>query len=213
MRSSLFNANAARSRLRWAWLGAFLACFIPSLSEPGDEVNDRDLAGQFLVASEEMNDPRFAETVIYMVKHNSEGTLGLIINRPLAEGPIDDLLKGFGAAAKGSKREIVIHYGGPVSARQGFVLHTDDVKLESSIQVKDGIAMTSDVQMIEAIATGHGPKQSLFMLGYTGWGPGQLAAEIKSQAWFVIPADKMMIFGRDAEKKWTRALERRQTPL
>ncbi len=111
------------------------------------------------------------------------------------------------------KHEIVIHYGGPVSARQGFVLHTDDVKLESSIQVKDGIAMTSDVQMIEAIATGHGPKQSLFMLGYTGWGPGQLAAEIKSQAWFVIPADKMMIFGRDAEKKWTRALERRQTPL
>ncbi len=145
-------------RLRWACLGAFLACFIPSLSASAADVNDRDLAGQFLVASEEMKDPRFAETVIYMVKHNSEGTLGLIINRPLAEGPIDDLLKGFGATAKGSKREIIIHYGGPVSSRQGFVLHTDDVKLESSIQVKDGIAMTSDVQMIEAIATGNGPQ-------------------------------------------------------
>jgi putative transcriptional regulator len=213
MRSSVFNFHAARNRLRWACLGAFLACFIPSLSEPVGEVNDRDLTGEFLVASEEMKDPRFAGTVIYMVKHNSEGTLGLIINRPLAEGPIDDLLKGFGATAKGSKHEIIIHYGGPVSSRQGFVLHTDDVKLESSIQVKDGIAMTSDVQMIEAIATGHGPKQSLFMLGYTGWAPGQLAAEIKSQAWFVIPADKMMIFDRDAEKKWTRAMERRQTPL
>ena len=213
MRSSLFNANAARSRLRWAWLGAFLACFIPSLSASAAVLNDRDLAGQFLVASEEMKDPRFAETVIYMVKHNSEGTLGLIINRPLAKGPIDDLLKGFGATAKGSQREIVVHYGGPVSSRQGFVLHTDDVKLESSIQVKDGIAMTSDVQMIEAIATGRGPKQALFLLGYTGWAPGQLAAEIQRQSWFVIPADKMMIFDPDAEKKWTRALERRQTPL
>ena len=213
MRSSLFNANAARSRLRWAWLGAFLACFIPSLTASAAVLNDGDLAGQFLVASEEMKDPRFVETVIYLVKHNSEGTLGLIINRPLAKGPIDDLLKGFGATAKDSKREIVVHYGGPVSSRQGFVLHTDDVKLESSIQVKDGIAMTSDVQMIEAIATGHGPKQSLFLLGYTGWAPGQLAAEIQSQAWFVIPADKMMIFDPDAEKKWTRALERRQTPL
>jgi putative transcriptional regulator len=183
------------------------------LSASAAVLNDRDLAGQFLVASEEMKDPRFVETVIYMVKHNSEGTLGLIINRPLAKGPIDDLLKGFGATAKDSKGEIVVHYGGPVSSRQGFVLHTDDVKLESSIQVKDGIAMTSDVQMIEAIATGRGPKQALFLLGYTGWAPGQLAAEIKSQAWFVIPADKMMIFDRDAEKKWTRAMERRQTPL
>jgi putative transcriptional regulator len=213
MRSSVFNARAARSRWRWVRLCAFLACFIPSLCESATELNDRDLAGQFLVASEEMKDPRFIETVIYMIKHNSEGTLGLVINRPLAKGSVDDLLKGFGAAPKGSKREIVIHYGGPVSSRQGFVLHTDDVKVESSITVKDGIVMTSDIKMIEAIATGHGPKQSLFMLGYTGWAPGQLAAEIKNQAWFVIPADKTMIFGSDAEKKWLRAMERRQTPL
>src|SRR6266404_5173797 len=119
MRSSVFNFHAARFRLRWACLCAFLACFIPNLCESATELNDRDLAGQFLVASEEMKDPRFFETVNYMVKHNSEGTLGLIINRPLAKGPVDDLLKGFGAAPKGSKREIVIHYGGPVSSRQG----------------------------------------------------------------------------------------------
>src|SRR5262245_31614259 len=105
MRSSLFNANAARFRLRWMWLGAFLACFMPSLSASTAVRIDRDLAGQLLVANEEMKGRRFVETVIYMVKHNSEGTLGLIINRPLAKGPIDDLLKGFGATAKDSKRE------------------------------------------------------------------------------------------------------------
>jgi putative transcriptional regulator len=170
-------------------------------------------AGQHLVATEEMTDSRFVETVIYMVKHDSEGTLGLVINRPLAKGPIDDLLKGFGAATKGSKREVVIHYGGPVSSLQGFVLHSDDVKLENSTKVKDGIAMTSDIKMIEAIAAGKGPRQSLIMLGYAGWAPGQLEAEIKNNAWFVIPADKSLIFGRDAEKKWHQAMDRRQTPL
>ena len=107
----------------------------------------------------------------------------------------------------------VIHYGGPVSSLQGFVLHSDDVKLENSTKVKDGIAMTSDIKMIEAIAAGKGPRQSLIMLGYVGWAPGQLEAEIKNNAWFVIPADKSLIFGRDAEKKWHQATDRRQTPL
>lgn len=191
--------------------------FFAGLLRSGNAVNgaevEADFTGKLLVASEEMKDPRFVETVIYLVKHNSEGTSGLVINRPLAKGPIDDLLKGFGAAPQGSKREIVIHYGGPVGSRQGFVLHTDDVKLESSTLVKDGIAMTPDVKMIETIASGKGPKLSLFMLGYAGWAPGQLEAEIKNNAWFVIPADKSLIFGKDAEKKWHQAMDRRQTPL
>ena len=87
------------------------------------------------------------------------------------------------------------------------------MKLEDTLVVKDGIAMTSDVKMIEAIAAGRGPKQALVMLGYTGWAPGQLAAEIKNQAWFLIPADKTIIFGKDVDKKWIQATERRQIPL
>jgi len=194
-------------------LAGLLFCLLTSQSVRAADAGDRGFAGQLLVASEEMKDPRFIETVIYLVRHNAEGTLGLVINRPVAKGPIDDLLKGFGAPAKGSKREVIIHYGGPVGTRQGFVLHSDDVKLEDTLVVKDGIAMTSDVKMIEAIAAGHGPKQALMMLGYAGWAPGQLAAEIKSQAWFLIPADKAIIFGRDANKKWIQATERRQVPL
>ncbi len=192
---------------------AVLACLLLLRHVPMAAETEAEFAGQLLVATEEMTDPRFVETVIYMVKHDSEGTLGLVINRPLAKGPIDDLLKGFGAAAKGSKREVVIHYGGPVSSLQGFVLHSDDVKLETSTKVKDGIAMTSDIKMIEAIAAGKGPRQSLIMLGYAGWAPGQLEAEIKNNGWFVIPADKALIFGKDAEMKWHQAMDRRQTPL
>jgi putative transcriptional regulator len=169
--------------------------------------------GELLVATDEMKDPRFVESVIYLVKDDAEGTLGLVINRPLAKGPIDDLLKGMDASPKGSKLEITVHYGGPVSSRQGFLLHTDDVTLDSSIRVKGGIAMTADVQMIAAIAAGKGPQRYLFALGYAGWAPGQLKVEMERKSWFTVRADKALIFGADPENKWQRASDKRQIPL
>jgi len=174
---------------------------------------ERFLTGQLLVATPEMKDPRFAESVIYMVKHDATGAMGLVINKPIAKGSIEDLLKGFGLEGKNSKREIIIHYGGPVGARQGFVLHSDETLLENSTKVADGIAMTADVKMIEALAGGKGPRQLLFMLGYAGWAPGQLEAELKTNSWFILPGDKALIFGGDADKKWRQAMDKRQIPL
>jgi putative transcriptional regulator len=170
-------------------------------------------AGQLLVATPEMKDPRFAEAVIYMVKHDADGAFGLVINRPMAKGPFEDLLKGFGAEIEGAQGEVLIHYGGPVSMQQGFVLHSDDIMIESSMKVVNGIAMTADVKMIEALARGKGPRQSLVMLGYAGWAPGQLEMELKADAWFVIPGDKSLVFGKDADKKWREAMDKRQIPL
>ena len=169
--------------------------------------------GELLVATDEMKDPRFVESVIYLVKHDADGALGLVINRPLAQGPIDDLLKGMGADAKGSKLAITLHYGGPVSSRQVFLLHSDEVALDSSVRVSGGIAMTADIRMIEAIAEGKGPRQFLFTLGYTGWAPGQLELELQAKSWFTAAADKALIFGTDAEKKWHQANDKRQIPL
>ena len=174
---------------------------------------DRILAGELLVATDEIADRRFAETVIYIAKHDAAGTLGLIINRPMAKGTLDDLLKGFGVNAKNPRGEIVIHFGGPVSQRQGFLLHSDDVLLDSSAQVNNGITMTSDVKMIEAIAAGKGPRQYLFAVGYAGWAPGQLAAEIAAGSWFTIPSDRSLIFGNDADRKWLQATAKRRIPL
>jgi putative transcriptional regulator len=148
-----------------------------------------------------------------MVKHNGEGALGLVINRPLAKGPIQDLLKGFHEDTQGAKGEVVIHYGGPVTPTAGFVLHTDDVLLDTSTKIKDGIAVTADARLISAIGRGKGPRQSLIIMGYAGWAPGQLEAELKAEAWFVVPADKKLLFGKDPEKKWRQALDKRQTPL
>lgn len=174
---------------------------------------ERFLTGQLLVATPETKDPRFAEAVIYLVKHDEEGAFGLVVNRPLAKGPYEDLLKNFGADTKDAKGELIIHYGGPVGTRQGYVLHSDDVLFESSTKVTDGIAMTADVKMIEAMARGKGPKQSLLMFGYAGWAPGQLEMELKDESWFVIGGDKSLIFGKDADKKWRQAIDKRQIPL
>src|SRR5262245_12140444 len=110
---------------------------------------ERYLAGELLVATPELKDPRFAETIIYMVRHDENGAFGLVVNRPLAKGPYVDLLKSFGGDTQDAKGEVIIHYGGPVGTDQGFVLHSDDVVLESSTKVRDGIAMTADVKMVE----------------------------------------------------------------
>ncbi len=171
------------------------------------------LAGQLLVATQEMSDPRFMETVIYIIKHDESGAMGLVINRPMAKGPIADLLKSLGAETKGAKGEIILHYGGPVQPGEGFVLHTDDYKTEGTQVVGGGIAVTANVELLRALSLGKGPRQSLFFFGYAGWGPGQLEGEIKANAWFTIPAEKALIFGADAESKWRRAMDKQKIKL
>ena len=200
-------------RLRIALCGVLLLMI--ALVPPAHRLaaqQESDFAGQLLVALPEMKDPRFVESVIYIVQHNHEGTWGLIINRPLGQAPIEDVIKGSGDDGKDATGEITVHYGGPVSPRQGFVLHSDDVVLETSKKVKDGIAMTSDARIISEISkvTGH---QFLLMIGYAGWAPGQLEDEIKAKSWFLIPADKEIIFGKQAEKKWQRSMDKRQIRL
>ncbi len=189
--------------------------FLPHASQYRSFADDpnRFLTGQLLVATPEMGDPRFMETVIYMVRHDHHGAMGLIINRPIAKGPIADLLKGLGADSEGAQGEIILHYGGPVEPEDAFILHSDDQLMDTSKVVGEGIAFTADIELLKAIALGKGPKRSLFILGYAGWAPGQLEAEIRANGWFTIPADKELIFGPDWESKWSRALDRRKIPL
>jgi putative transcriptional regulator len=189
-----------------------VAVFVIAVRASAAEKSD-EFIGRLLIATPVMQDPRFVETVIYMVKHDGEGALGLVVNRPIAKRPIQELLKALGADTNGAKGDMLIHYGGPVSPGTGFILHTDDVFLDSSTAIRDGIAVTSDVKLISAIARGKGPRQAMFMMGYAGWASGQLEAELKAEAWFVIPGDRALIFAPDAEKKWRRALDKRAVPL
>lgn len=214
-RQSARSAKCARLlRCRTLFASLFLFCSLstPELGTAASEQTD-DLTGQLLVATSQMGDPRFNETVIYMVKHKTEGAFGLVINRPLAKGPLKDLLKGFGIADNEAQGEIILHYGGPVSPGAGFILHSDDVLLENSTKVAGGIAMTADVKLLEEMSRGKAPRQALVMLGYAGWASGQLEAELKAGAWFVVGADSSLIFGNDATKKWQQAMDKRKIPL
>jgi putative transcriptional regulator len=214
-RNRLFHTpmSPQRAHLPYCFPDIVLLCALTIMPMAAGAAEQHDnLTGQLLVATPEMRDPRFAETVIYMVWHDTRGAFGLVINRPLAQGPWEDLLKGFGIDSPEAKGEIVVHYGGPVDPRAGFVLHSDDVLLGDSTKVADGIAMTADSRLLEAMSRGKGPQQSLFIMGYAGWAPGQLEGELLAGSWFVVSGDKTLIFGKDAERKWQQAMDKRKIP-
>lgn len=173
----------------------------------------RYLTGQLLVATDTMSDPRFAGTVIYMIKHDSHGALGLIVNRLLGVGPVAELLGGLGVDAAEVDGDIRVHYGGPVQLEFGFVLHSTDYVGETTQIVNDEVAFTTSVDILRDMAGGEGPKESLFALGYAGWAPGQLESEIAANAWFSVPSDHDLIFDDDLESKWQRAREKRGLDL
>jgi putative transcriptional regulator len=166
------------------------------------------LAGQFLIASPSMGDPRFARTVIFMVKHESGGALGIVINRPAGERPITEVLRSLGETAEGEGR-LPLHLGGPVEPSLGFVLHSAEYRRAETLDVDGRVAMTASREILRDIVTGKGPKKALVAFGYSGWGPGQLEAELKTDAWIVAPADMRLIFDEDRDKVWDAAMARR----
>ena len=205
--------RAKQNRFLWR-NAALIALVVTSLVSDGTATAiERSLAGQLLVATAEMKDPRFAESIIYLVKHSDQGAFGLIINKPITKGTFSEVLKGFGIQNQNVIGEIDVHYGGPVSRQQGFLLHSDEITLDSSTKMNDGFAVTADVEIVQMLALGTGPRQALLIMGYSGWGPGQLEMEIKANSWFTISPDKSLVFGKDAEKKWRRAMDKRQIPL
>ena len=173
----------------------------------------RGLAGELLVATAEMRDPRFAETVIYMVRHDGSGAMGLVLNRPLPEVPLASLLDQMGLDSSGARGMIRLHSGGPVESLRVFVLHTSDYKSGGTIPVKDGFSVSVEPDILEVIAAGKGPRRRLFALGYAGWAPGQIEREIEAGAWVRASADEATLFDGDYDKKWARALARRKIDL
>jgi len=176
--------------------------------KPPAPLNTPYLAGQILVATPRIEDPRFAKTVIYMVSHDREGALGLIVNRVIGSGPLKEFLRGFDIDAGALGGDIRLHYGGPVAPGAGFILHTADYKGPGTHVVDDRMALTTERGVLKAISEGRGPRLSLFALGYSGWGAGQLEGEIARGDWFSTPVDEDLVFGGDQSTKWNRARDK-----
>jgi putative transcriptional regulator len=177
-----------------------------SSAEPSPHAS---LAGQFLIASPDMGDKRFARTVILMIEHNPRGAFGIVVNRPIGERPLADILRSLGGNAAGVEGTARIFWGGPVQPQVGFVIHTAEYRRTGTIDIDGRIAMTSSLEVVQDIATHKGPEKSLLAVGYAGWGPGQLEGELRVQAWFTAPADAKLVFDDDRETLWDKALARR----
>ena len=164
-----------------------------------------NLTGHFLIAMPDMGDPVFAGTVTYILIHDDDGALGVIINRPLEVDlhevlevtKITEYVERIGALA--------VHHGGPVAPEQGFILHRRrEQSWASSIQ-NDDMSLTTSRDILKDIAHENGPEDFIFCLGYSGWTKGQIEEELKLNAWLTVEANTDIIFTAD-EDKYRQAL-------
>jgi putative transcriptional regulator len=188
----------------------FAALLLAPAAEPADTA---PLTGQLLIASPTIGDPRFSHTVILMVKHDGEGALGIVINRPVGEEPIASLLEGTGEDISGIEGNLRIFYGGPVQPDLGFVVHSADYRQQETIDIDGRVAMTASRQILRDIGHHRGPQKTLFALGYAGWGPGQLEGEMARQDWFTTPEEPKLIFDDNRDSLWDNAMARRTREL
>ncbi len=172
------------------------------------------LDGKLLIAMPGMSDERFARAVIYICAHSSDGAMGLIVNRPAENLDIEDLLRQLKLVENQQEIRlperacrVEVLNGGPMDRSRGFVLHSNDVFIDSSsLPIDDGIAMTITTDILRAIARGEGPDRALVALGYAGWAPGQLEREIQNNDWLHCAADLPLVFDRQFDTKYDRAM-------
>jgi len=164
------------------------------------------LTGQLLISMPQLQDPFFARSVVYLCSHSQEdGAMGLIVNKTVDGLTIGELYAQLEIEMVYPSDQPV-HFGGPVATGHGFMLHSADYRAEGTLGISVEFAMTATRDILVAKGRGAGPRQSLLALGYAGWGPGQLDAEIQANSWLVVDADTELVFALDDDSKWQRAL-------
>ena len=163
--------------------------------------------GQMLLASPAIGDQRFERSVIYLCHQGEDGALGLVVNKIAEKIQFTDVLDHLNIPFASSFGQISVHVGGPVESSRGFVLHSPEKMFAGTIELGD-LAMTASADILKQIAEGKGPKDYVFLLGYAGWGTGQLDKEIERNAWLHLPFDRDLVFGEDDTDKWARAMQK-----
>ena len=198
---------------RFAVIASLVAALIVLGAAPPEHSDTTSLAGQLLIAAPTIGDPRFAHTVILMVRHDKEGALGIVINRPVGERSIAALLEATGHDDAGVAGILRVFAGGPVQPELGFVVHSAEYHLAETVDVDGRVALTASRQVLLDIGHNQGPEKSLFALGYAGWGPGQLDEELARHNWFTTPEEPKLVFDDDRDKLWEDAMARRTREL
>ena len=165
------------------------------------------LENHFLIAMPSLQDPYFERTVTLICQHNSDGALGIVINR-VTNLTLGDILQQLELPDDQLEApETPVYFGGPVQSERGLILHEADSHWESTLKIGDEFGLTTSKDIIEAIAHNTGPKCCLMALGYAGWGDGQLERELQENAWLSGPADREVIFKTPIDERWSRAAE------
>ena len=192
--------------------GLLLGAVAPSATEPPGGAARPSLTGQLLIATPEMRDPRFDHAVILVVRHDTSGALGIVINMPVGERPVAELLAAIGEKSDASGT-VPVYLGGPVEPDMGLVLHSADYHAQGTVDVDGRVAMTVNAQILRDIAAKKGPQKALVAFGYAGWGAGQLDNEMARNVWYKAPEDPKLVFDEDRAKVWDRAMAKRTQDL
>lgn len=165
------------------------------------------MAGKLLVAMPFVHSSHMSQIVIYLCGHDSQGAIGLILNRVFPTLTFNELLKQLAIPVSDDCRQLVLHYGGSVEVTRGFVLHSPEIQVESTVVVAPNFALTSTMDILRQLADGEGPQQVLASLGYTAWPPGQLESEICQNLWIVIEdPDPELVFRPHVDHSWHQSL-------
>lgn len=170
------------------------------------------LAGSLLLAMPGMTDPRFKKAVILICAHDEHGAMGLIINHILPDVDMAQLFKQLEIPMndnmESNAKTVPVMSGGPVETARGFVLHSSDFNQQDTIQIRDDIGVTGTIEALREIGNGKTPEKMLFLLGYAGWGAGQLDQELQQNSWLVVNPDADLVFNQNNEEKWDQALSK-----
>jgi putative transcriptional regulator len=169
--------------------------------------------GNLLIASAQIQDPRFYHAVVLILQHTKDGAFGIVINHKLATEKIAALLAASGDDDKTVEGSIPVFSGGPVQPELGFVVHSADYRTADTMLVDGKVAMTASKEALKDIGHGKGPKKYFFAFGYAGWGAGQLEGEIARNDWFTATEDSALVFDDDRDTVWDKALARRGQDL
>lgn len=166
-----------------------------------------DLSGSLLIAMPGLADPRFERSLVLICAHSPDGAMGLVINKPVNDISFTGMLDQLKIPRAPNGRDIRVHLGGPMERGRGFVLHSPDyMSVGATMLVSARFGMTATVDILEALARGQGPTSALMALGYSGWGPGQLEAELQRNDWLTAEAPADVVFSEDDQGKWTNML-------
>jgi putative transcriptional regulator len=166
-----------------------------------------NLTGHFLIAMPSMVDPHFAKSLTFICEHNSQGALGIVVNRPI-DMTLQNLFEQLGIEqTEHSLDSLPVHFGGPVQTDRGFVLHEPVGRWQSTLPVNNTVGLTTSKDILEAVGKGEGPRNLLVTLGYAGWAPGQLEHELKQNAWLTVAAQTEILFGMPFEDRLAAAMD------